>query len=107
MKTIQIFNDQGWVEDKDYPYQLWQRDVAAGNTKCGYLNWLVACHKRDEVGFILDGGPEFESSTEPSFTVSSRFPISDWLIEVENLYTRCGYNTWVCHCVEADEAEEA
>lgn len=39
---------QYWTEDPDYPVMEWQREVAEGNTRMGYWDWVNSCKEADD-----------------------------------------------------------
>lgn len=44
-ETIE-FHTNPWVDDPQYPAADWQNEVAADETRLGYLEWVQ--HKREE-----------------------------------------------------------
>lgn len=37
-----------WDSDKDYPVSDWQYEVANGDTRLGYHEWLACQHEEEE-----------------------------------------------------------
>ncbi len=105
MKTLSLFDAQGWKEVPDYPHEQWQEEVGEGSTVLGYAAWLVARHEEDGKQVKLTPDSVGEAGPDARFLAqhADQFPIEQWREEVADLNTRLGYGAWVAHQVEMGE----
>lgn len=104
MRTIALFNQEGWAQDDLFPHSAWQEEVAQGSTRQGYAQWLASQYDQEGVEAAIEG-QDTESSVSAEEVAPEHFesfPEEDWETEVKELSTRLGYVDWVAHQVEAN-----
>lgn len=91
---LKFFTDNEWAEVHRYPHSAWQEEVANGDTRLGYMRWVVSQCDADGVDYTLADENDLGDEFPPKASMEGD-DYEDWLYEVENLDTRLGLDAWV------------
>ena len=100
MTQLSFFDDQGWREDARFPHTDWQYEVENGDTRLGYMEWVVAQYEANNFPYTLEHPIQEEASV--SFHDQTHYPKENWEEEVAHLDTRLSYAQWVVSQKERD-----
>lgn len=99
-----------WEDHPQYPHDDWTYEVANGDTRLSYSEWVEACIERD----AGDDEPEAQAgqasdTTQDAWDGSGDHPVygsAEWRIDADNGDTHLSYADWVKERLQED-AERA
>lgn len=106
-------DDSSWYRDDNYTMEDWAYRMVNDEETTGYIDWVISQYESDELEVpqkVLDQvmtaeelGMNPDNTAPVSDKYRSRYPLEDWLHEVEEFDTRVGYEVWLWTQVQNDE----
>lgn len=91
---LKFFTQSEWAEVRRFPHHDWQAEVANGDTRLGYMRWVVGQCESNGIDYTLADEADLGSEDFPRAPMEGE-DYDNWCDEVENLDTRQGLDAWV------------
>jgi hypothetical protein len=106
-------DDSSWYRDENYTMEDWSYAMLNEDGTSGYIDWVISKYESDDLEVpqrVLDQvmtaeelGLAPDNTAPVTDKYRSRYPLEDWLREVEDFDTRVGYETWLWTQVQHDD----